>query len=130
MPQPPQILTPDAPGYPAGLARAWAGGPLPPLTAIGNVALLGTSTLAVFCSAQCPGRLILALYDLAQAWRAGPWTLVGGFHSPLEQECLTLLLRGPAPIIVCPARDIGPMRVPAAWQPALAAGRLLLLSPF
>jgi hypothetical protein len=48
----------------------------------------------------------------------------------MERECLALLLRGTQPVIVCPARSIGRMRIPAAWKEATARGRLLALSPF
>jgi len=34
------------------------------------------------------------------------------------------------PIVICPARSLDRYRIPAAWQTALAQGRLLLLSPF
>ena len=56
--------------------------------------------------------------------------MISGFHSPVEKECLTLLLRGTQAIIVYPARGIERMRVPAEWKRPLAEGRLLILSPF
>jgi hypothetical protein len=55
---------------------------------------------------------------------------IGGFHSLVEREVLTVLLRGPAPVIVCPARSLADMRVKPEWREPLAAGRLLLLSAF
>jgi predicted Rossmann fold nucleotide-binding protein DprA/Smf involved in DNA uptake len=57
-------------------------------------------------------------------------TVISGFHSPLEKECLNVLLSGTQPIIVCPARSIERMRLPADWKTALGQDRLLLLSPF
>ena len=57
-------------------------------------------------------------------------TLIGGFHSPMEKECLDLLLRGSRPIIICPARSIDRMRIPKPWKAPLADGRLLVMSPF
>jgi predicted Rossmann fold nucleotide-binding protein DprA/Smf involved in DNA uptake len=115
--------------YPAALPLRLGDQP-PAITTIGNLDLLEQELLAVFCSARCPGRLILALYDLAQTWRAAGTAVIGGFHSPLERECLTLLLRGTGPVVVCPARDIAGMRLPAAWAGPVAAGRLLVVSPF
>lgn len=56
--------------------------------------------------------------------------MIGGFHSPMEKGCLSLLLRGTQPVIICPARSLEKMRVPAEWRTPLAKGRLLLLSPF
>jgi predicted Rossmann fold nucleotide-binding protein DprA/Smf involved in DNA uptake len=102
----------------------------PTIAALGNPDILQHSKLAVFCSIQCPGRLILQTYDLAQALRDAGKTVIGGFHSPMEQECLNLLLRGKQPIVVCPARSIEKLRVPVEWRPALKDGRLLVISPF
>ena len=56
--------------------------------------------------------------------------MIGGFHSPMEKECLTLLLRGTQPVIVCPGRAIDDMRLPGSWKQPLAENRLLILSPF
>jgi predicted Rossmann fold nucleotide-binding protein DprA/Smf involved in DNA uptake len=56
--------------------------------------------------------------------------MIGGFHTPMEKECLALLLRGTQPVVVCPARSIAQMRLPADWRQAVAAHRLLVLSPF
>lgn len=123
-------LDPADTGYPASLHRVPRQDTLPRVTAIGNVDILQQQTLALFCSVKCPGRLILQTYDLAQALREAGVVVIGGFHSPMEQECLRLLLRGKQPIVVCPARSIETLRLPVEWRPALATGRLLVLSPF
>ena len=39
-------------------------------------------------------------------------------------------MRGPCPIVISPARSLAGFRIPAAWQPHLAAGRLLVVSCF
>jgi predicted Rossmann fold nucleotide-binding protein DprA/Smf involved in DNA uptake len=96
----------------------------------GNVDLLNRRALALFCSVRCPGNLILRTYDLVRDLRDRGVTVIGGFHSPMERECLTLLLRGEQPIIICPARSLEGMRLPPAWRQPLDAGRLLLLSLF
>ena len=57
-------------------------------------------------------------------------SVVGGFQTPMEKECLRLLLRGSQPMVICPARGIEKMRVPRDWRPALNEGRLLILSTF
>lgn len=105
------------------------------LAALGNIDLLnsiGPSSplLALFCSVKCPGSLILQTYDLAQNLRQAGTPVGSGFHSPLEKECLTILLRGKSPLLICPARSLAGMRLPADWQEPLHQGRLLLLSPF
>lgn len=122
-------LRQDDPRYPAAL-RQYLGDAAPQqLAALGNLDLLGAKALALFCSRQCPGSLILQTYDLAQALRQAGVTVISGFHSPMEHECLTILLRGTQPVIICPARGIH-KRIPADWKKPLHEGRLLVLSPF
>ncbi len=120
----------EDPHYPSAL-RLFLGDRAPTtLTALGNLDILRRKKLALFCSVKCPGNLILQTYDLARALRDAGVTVIGGFHSPMEKECLALLLRGTQPVIVCPARSIERMRFPSEWKIPLAEGRLLLLSPF
>ena len=100
------------------------------LQAIGNSEILNLEYTALFCSVRCPGDLILKTYDLARAMREAETPVIGGFQTPMEKECLRLLLRGNQPVVVCPARGIDNMRVPRDWRPAIAERRLLVLSPF
>ncbi len=96
----------------------------------GNLSLLDDELVAFFCSNRCPGDLILRTYDLAREMRDVGVPVIGGFQTPMEKECLRLLLRGSQPVVVCPARGIEHMRIPRDWRPALDKGRLLVLSPF
>ena len=48
----------------------------------------------------------------------------------MEHECLSILLRGTQPVIVCPARSIMRMRIRTEFKQSLAQGRLLFVSPF
>src|SRR5216684_7457266 len=98
--------------------------------ALGSRQLLGNVKLGLFCSVHCPGKLVVRTYELVRALRDAGITLVGGFHSPMEQECLRLVLRGGSPVIVCPARSVQDMRLQPEWRAPLQAGRLLLISPF
>lgn len=102
------------------------------LRAIGAPEILDLehTATALFCSVRCPGDLILKTYDLARAMREAKTPVIGGFQTPMEKECLRLLLRGSQPVVVCPARSIDNMRVPRDWRPAIAERRLLVLSPF
>ena len=103
---------------------------LPPETAhLGNLPLLDEPLTALFCSNRCPGDLILKTYDIARAMRDAGVPVIGGFQTPMEKECLRLLLRGEQPVVVCPARGINNMRIPRDWRPALDDGHLLVLSP-
>lgn len=104
--------------------------PLDHLASIGNLGHLEHPLLALFCSSRCPGKLILDAYDVARALRQAGVAVVGGFHTPVEKDCLDLLLRGKQPVVICPARNIERMRIPRAWKTPLESGRLLVLSPF
>jgi predicted Rossmann fold nucleotide-binding protein DprA/Smf involved in DNA uptake len=73
--------------------------------------------------------LIVQTYDLAHKLRRAGVTVIGGFHTPMERHCLTILLRSPHPVVVCPARSL-PRRVASEYRQPLEERRLLLLSPF
>lgn len=95
----------------------------------GDEAVLHRPKVALFCSVRCPGKLILDTYDLARRFRDECVSVISGFHSPLEQECLRILLRGTNQVIWCLAR--GKLaRTPPAFADAVAAGRLTILAPF
>ena len=100
------------------------------LTVLGNPDLLTLPKTALFCSARCPGDAILAAHDQAVAWREAGHCVISGFHSPVEKECLRILWRGRQPIIICLARGLEGMRIPALWKEPLAAGRLHVVSCF
>jgi predicted Rossmann fold nucleotide-binding protein DprA/Smf involved in DNA uptake len=102
----------------------------PRLWAIGSPEILVEKKVGLFCSVRCPGDAILGAYDTVRKLRDDGVTVVSGFHSPVEKECLRILLRGKQPIIICLARSMMKIRIPADWRPALDSGRLLLLSPF
>lgn len=96
----------------------------------GDRALLRLDRIALFGSARCPGRAILAALDWARAPRPPGVAVIGGFHSPVERECLDFLLAAGTPAILCPAREIARYHPSPALLAAIHAGRLLLLSPF
>ena len=100
------------------------------ITAIGDMGLLNTKLIGFFCSVKCPGKLIIQVHDLAHKLRQAGATVISGFHSPVEQECLRILLRGTQAVIICPARSMGKMRIRAEHRQSHEQGRLLFLSPF
>ena len=123
-------LTKDKPRYPARLGDRLRNEAPERVTAVGRGDLLALSKTALFCSAHCPGSVILAAHDQAARWRDEGRCIIGGFHSPVEKDCLRILLRGRQPIIICSARGLERMRVPGELKGAMKEGRLLLLSPF
>lgn len=124
----PRVL--GGPSLPPALRQHNDAGPAFTFTVRGNGDLLNHRLVGFFCSESLPGDAILSAYDLALALRDTGTTFIGGFQSAMEKEFLTFVLRGSAPVIVCPARGIGRMRLPAPWRAPLEEGRLLLLSCF
>lgn len=119
-----------APDTPVALRRCADAGSAPTFTLKGNPGILDSTRIGFFCSVRCPGDVILKTYDLARMLRETDAAIIGGFQSPMEKECLDLLLRGSASVVVCPARGLGLMRIPKNWQEPLAEGRLMILSFF
>ena len=97
---------------------------------IGSLEIISKPKVALFCSSRCPGEAILQTYDLAQRLRAEGRTVISGFHSPMEKECLNVLLRSRNAVVLCPARGLDAMRIRREWSKPIADGRMLLLSPF
>ncbi len=126
----PTALKPRDPFWPKCLSERLGKDAPRALHAIGPVALLAARRIALFCSARTPGDAILRAHDAARRMRDAGVTVISGFHSPIEKECLRILLRGKQPIIVCPARAIETMRIPSECRAAFDAGRVLFLSPF
>jgi predicted Rossmann fold nucleotide-binding protein DprA/Smf involved in DNA uptake len=98
--------------------------------ALGDLDILRQKTLALFCSVKCPGDLILQTYDLARQLRDAGIVVISGFHSPMEKECLSLLLKGKQPVIWCPAKRLTANRLPKEYAGPISDGRLLMVSPF
>ncbi len=125
-----QIIDQDSPFYPVSLVKRMGKDAPIRLWAIGRPDLINMPKTAFFCSNRCPGNAILTAMDQAQEWREQGRCIISGFHSPIEKECLQILLRGVQPIIICPARSLERMRIPKQWQTGIETGRILLLSPF
>ena len=124
------IIASTSHDFPPALRSSSLTPPCPQLWAIGHLDILTTRLVGLFCSTKCPGNIIVQTYDLARALRDAGISVISGFHSPMEQECLDLLLRGRQPLVICPARSIAHMRIPDGWRTPLAEGRLLVLSLF
>jgi predicted Rossmann fold nucleotide-binding protein DprA/Smf involved in DNA uptake len=127
-------IGPQDPRYPQAL-RLYFVDRIPSMViARGNLDLLHEKQhrplIALFCSIKCSEMIIGQTYELARALRDIGVTVISGFHSPLEKECLNILLQGTQPVIVCPARSIERLRLPTLWRTALENERLLLLSSF
>ena len=125
-----QVIDRNSPSYPILLDKRLGKDAPDRLWAIGRLDLISIPKTALFCSKRCSGDAILTAMDQAQKWRDQGRCIISGFHSPIEKECLQILLRGRQPIIICPARSIENMRISEVWRMAIEKGRLLLLSLF
>ena len=97
---------------------------------IGNPEILAMRKIGLFCSQSCPENTVVNASNTARKLCGEGTAVVSGFHSPVEKECLQILLQGKQSIVICLARALGKIRLPIEWQSALNDGRLLLLSRF
>lgn len=100
------------------------------VTYIGNIDILKQSLLGLFASVKCPASLILKAHDFAQKLVEDCTPVICGFHSPVEKVMLSVLLRGSGSIVICPARGLDEMRIPAGYQLLIEKGQMLYLSAF
>lgn len=124
------ILTQSDRGFPLCLSRRL--GPDTPFgfAVVGSPTPVSCPMTAFFCSKETPGSTILKAFDQAAAWRDADTCVISGFHSPVERQCLDILLRGQQHIVMVLARSMPALRLPPAQREALEAGRLTVLSPF
>jgi predicted Rossmann fold nucleotide-binding protein DprA/Smf involved in DNA uptake len=100
------------------------------LSMLGNPALLHQPLIGLLCSRRVPPPLAEHALAWARSARDLRFPVVGGFLSPVERECLEVLLLGTQPVVVCLARGLAATRIPARWRVPLDRGRLLLVTPF
>lgn len=126
----PQRIARDAADYPSVLRLRQGANAPADLTVLGDPGLLRVRRTALFCSARTPGDAILRAHDAARRMRDEAVTVISGFHSPIEKECLRILLRGKQAVIICPARAIEEIHIRKEIRAAFDSGRVLFLSPF
>lgn len=125
-----QKIDPEDHHYPPILHERMSSNLPPALYALGDCGILRNRLLGLICSIQCPGSIIIKTFDTIRRLRDAGVTLIGGFHSPMERECLDLLLRGTQPVVLCAAKGLRGVRIGQSARKALREDRLLLLSPF
>ena len=95
---------------------------------VGNEALLEQPLTAFFASRRCSGRAIRTAMDWAVEQARNKTPLIGGFHSPLEQSVLEVMLTAHAPVVMVIARRLQSARFSAAWYDAVQAGTAAVVS--
>jgi predicted Rossmann fold nucleotide-binding protein DprA/Smf involved in DNA uptake len=98
------------------------------LSGLGNQALMSMPKAAFFASRQCPGSAISAALDWAVQQAKAKQTVISGFHSPLEQSVLKILIAAHSPAVVVLARPLQSAQLPREWTEPLAQGHLTIVS--
>ena len=100
--------------------QLWAG--------LGAKALLDEPLTGFFASRQCPGAAIRAAMDWALQQARAKRTVVSGFHSPLEQSVLKVLMAAGSPAVVVLARPVAGAKLPPEWTEPLAQAHMAVVS--
>jgi predicted Rossmann fold nucleotide-binding protein DprA/Smf involved in DNA uptake len=98
------------------------------LTGTGNADLLDLPMTAFFASRQCPGAAIRAAMDWALQQARAKAVVVSGFHSPLEQSVLKVLIQARSPVVVVLARPVGSAKLPPEWVEPLSQDLMATVS--
>lgn len=98
------------------------------VSGVGNRDLLEQPLTAFFASRKCSGRAIRAAMDWAVELARVRTPLIGGFHSPLEQSVLEVMLTAHAPVVIVIARQLNAASLPVAWCDAAQAGTVAVVS--
>ena len=95
----------------------------------GNIELLKLPKTAFLCSRNIPASVVLKCYDWAIEQRDKGNCIISGFHSKIEKDVFHYLLAGTQPVIMVLARGMKE-KIKPELKVAIAAGRLLLITPF
>lgn len=98
------------------------------VTGLGNQGLLALPMTAFFASRQCPGIAIRAAMAWALQRVKTKSVVVSGFHSPLEQSVLKVLLQARSPAVAVLARPVDGAKLPTEWAESIAQGHLTVVS--
>lgn len=123
-------LTPSHASWPRHLNERLEATAPAELWAIGNQDILALHKVGLFCSVHCPSHTLGEADSAMRALRDQGAAVVSGFHSPVEKECLRILLGDHVPSVIGLARSLKTSRIPSSWRSPLKEGRLLLISPF
>jgi len=94
----------------------------------GNASLLHQPLTAFFASRQCPGTAIRAAMAWAIEQSRGNNPVISGFHSPLEQSVLEVMLTAGAPCVIVIARKLDQAHLAPAWLQAAYEGKAAIIS--
>lgn len=95
---------------------------------VGNASLLEQPLTAFFASRQCPGVAIRSAMAWAVEQARCKKPVVSGFHSPLEQSVLEVMLAAGAPCVIVIARKLELAHLPPIWLRAVQDGMVAVIS--
>jgi len=95
---------------------------------IGNATLLIQALTAIFASRQCSGTAIRAAMTWAIEQVRSKNPVISGFHSPLEQSVLEVLLTAGAPCVMVIARKLEQAHLSPSWLLAVQNGTAAVVS--
>lgn len=98
------------------------------VSGVGAAELLQGPLTAFFASRQCPGVAIRAATAWAVQQASESHSVIGGFHSPLEQSVLRILLQAGCPVVAVLARPVAGAALRSEWRDAIAMGKLAVVS--
>jgi len=98
------------------------------IVGVGETALLTQPLLGLIVSRECPGHVLLETLERVPQWTQTGRVVVSGFHSPLEQQVFTSLLRRQGRVIKVLARGMARYRPRPEEREPLVAGRMLVIS--
>jgi predicted Rossmann fold nucleotide-binding protein DprA/Smf involved in DNA uptake len=90
--------------------------------------LAGCAFDSIFLLASVPRRCYSCGNELALVQAKQRQPVVSGFHSPLEQSVLKVLLQARCPVVVALARPVVGARLPPEWAEPLAQDRMAVVS--
>ena len=98
------------------------------VTGLGCQDLLALPMMGFFASRQCPGSAIRAAMDWALQQARSKNAVISGFHSPLEQSVLAVLIEARSPVVAVLARPVECARLPPEWIEPLTQGLMAVVS--
>ncbi len=98
------------------------------MTGVGRQALLDVPMTAFFASRQCPGTAIRAATDWALEQAQTRQVVISGFHSPLEQSVLQILLQARSPVVAVLARPLIGAQLPSLWRDSILNGYMAVVT--
>ncbi|MFQ5851742.1 MAG: DNA-processing protein DprA [Candidatus Binatia bacterium] len=114
-------ITQESALYPAGLHRFFEISP-PRLWCMGEPGILNKKLLGIISSRKIEPDLALKAAELLKQLACLEGTFISGWHSPLEEEALRILLDQPSRIVFCLSKSLNKFIPHRGFRSGLAKG--------